>query len=109
MSTLAKQLEPYIHRYVRKGGKQNRKQQMTRLLIFINWQQQHEQITGLEQLGKRHVILFWKHHRHQQDATAYHYWLAIRILWEWLNKATPPPKPLHMTELNHLKNDPKPP
>jgi hypothetical protein len=56
-------------------------------------------LTGLDQIGKRHVIDFWKAHRHLADSTAYAYWLALRELWGWLSREGEPPRPRLISEL----------
>ncbi|HLF97356.1 MAG TPA: hypothetical protein VI457_09450 [Methylococcaceae bacterium] len=94
MLTLAEQLRPLAHGYVRHGGKRNRRQQMKRLAAFLTWIQSRERVTGLDQVGKRHVILFWKAQREMAPRTLYGYWLAIRELWRWLERPGEPPRPL---------------
>jgi len=102
MFTLAEQLKQYSYDYVRHGGKTNRKQQLSRILFFLKWiNQQKIKVTKLDQLGKKHIISFWKNHRYMSDATAYGYWLAFCLLWEWLNKPELPPKPF---KINHEGN-----
>lgn len=93
MPTLVNQLRPMAHDYVRHGGKRNRRQQMKRLAAFLTWIQSRERVTGLDQVGKRHVIQFWKAHRELARRTRYGYWLAIRELWGWLERPGEPPRP----------------
>jgi hypothetical protein len=68
------------------AANRNRRQQVDRLVILVNWIQAHFRVTGLEQIGKRQVIGFWKAHRDMAPATAYAYWLAIKVLWQWLGR-----------------------
>ena len=93
MPTLADQVRRRAHVYVAHGGKSNRRQQVDRLVILVNWMQANFRVTGLEQIGKRQVIGFWKAHRDMAPATAYAYWLAIKVLWQWLGRAEDPPSP----------------
>jgi hypothetical protein len=60
---------------------------------LVSWMQANFRVTGLEQIGKRQVIGFWKAHRDMAPATAYAYWLAIKVLWQWLGRAEDPPSP----------------
>lgn len=93
MPTLADQVRRRAHVYVAHGGKRNRRQQVDRLVILANWIQAHFRVTGLDQIGKRQVIAFWKAHRDMAPATAYAYWLAIKVLWQWLGRSEDPPPP----------------
>jgi len=93
MLTLAKQAEKFFMDYVRGGGKQNRKKQVTRIIEFLDWIESTEKVISLHGIGKNHVIGFWKSHRDLSDATAYKYWLGLCKLWEWLGKHEEPPKP----------------
>ena len=91
--TLAEQSRRLAHGYVRHGAKANRRQQVGRAVAVVEWIAARERLTGLDQIGKRHVVDFWKAHRHLADSTAYAYWLALRELWGWLGRDSEPPKP----------------
>lgn len=91
--TLADQVRRLAHGYVRHGSKLNRRQQVGRLVAVVEWIVAHERLTGLDQIGKRQVVDFWKAHRHLADSTAYAYWLALRELWGWLGRPGEPPRP----------------
>lgn len=91
MPTLAEQVRRRAHVYVAHGGKSNRRQQVDRLVIVVTWMQTHFRLTGLEQIGKRQVVAYWKAHRDMAPATAYAYWLAIKVLWGWLGRTENPP------------------
>lgn len=93
MPTLAKQIRDRAHKYVAHGGKKNRRQQVERLVIFVGWVQAEFRLTGIDQIGKRQAIAFWKAHREMAPSTANGYWLALRILWGWLGRAELPPEP----------------
>ena len=93
MPTLADQVRRRAHVYVAHGGKTNRRQQVDRLVIVVDWMQAQFQLTGLAQVGKRQVIDYWKAHRDMAPATAYAYWLALKVLWSWLGRAEDPPIP----------------
>ena len=93
MPTLADQVRRRAHVYVAHGGKTNRRQQVDRLVIVVDWMQAQFQLTGLAQVGKRQVIDYWKAHRDLAPTTAYAYWLALKVLWSWLGRAEDPPIP----------------
>lgn len=89
---LQRQVMQLSSAYVRKGGKDNRRQQRARMLAFAA----HAEALGaysLGQVGAVHVIRFWKAHREQSAATAYGYWLALCELWELAGKPGKPPRP----------------
>lgn len=90
--SLIKQVENKTHEYVRKGGKDNRKQQRARMLAFAAFA---STIGAREmgQVGATHVIRYWKAHRELSDATLYSHWLAIRELWVIFGKSGEPPRP----------------
>lgn len=78
--------------YVRKGGKDNRRQQRARMLAFAAYVEALG-ASSMGQVGEVHVIRFWKAHRELSPATAYGYWLAICELWELSGKPGKPPRP----------------
>jgi hypothetical protein len=98
MRTWAEELKSHTHDYVRRGGKQNRKKQVSLIIDFLEYTDSQEKITSLHRLGSRHVINFWKSHRNLSEKTAYDYWLGICKLWEWIGKPDKPPKPHKMSE-----------
>ena len=93
MPTLAEQVRRRAHVHVAHGGKTNRRQQVDRLAIMVSWMQAEFRLTGIEQIGKRQVISYWKAHRDMAPVTAYAYWLALKVLWGWLGRTGNPPKP----------------
>jgi hypothetical protein len=96
MRTWAKKLESYTHDYVRRGGKQNRRKQVSLIVNFLEFTDAQEGLTSLHRLGKRHVINFWKTHRDMPEKSAYDYWLGLCQLWSWLGKPEKPPRPHKM-------------
>lgn len=99
MPTLVEQVRQRAHVYVRHGGKTHRRQQVERIITVAAWIGTRERLTGLDQIGKRQVIDFWKHHRHLSPQTAYGYWLALRELWCWLQRTGEPPRPRTASEV----------
>lgn len=93
MSILADEISRLAHRYVRKGGKEHRRKQVRRMLLFVEWVETQESVGHPARLGKRHVIRFWEAHRSLSDQTRYQYWLAFCELWRWLKKPGKPPRP----------------
>ncbi len=96
MRTWARELESYTHDYVRRGGKQNRRKQVSLIVTFLEFTDTQEGLTSLHRLGKRHVINFWKAHRDMPEKSAYDHWLGMCQLWLWLGKPEKPPRPHKM-------------
>ena len=89
---LIKEAEFLTRGYGRTGGKDNRRQQRARMLAFA----EHCAAMGahsLGQVGRNHVISYWKIHRALAPPTAYSHWLAIRELWRLAGKPGEPPEP----------------
>lgn len=78
--------------YLSKGGKGNRKQQRDRMIAFAE-HAASQGATSLGQVGRLHVITYWKKHRDLSDNTLYSHWLAIRELWKLSGKLQEPPRP----------------
>ncbi len=92
MSRLIQQVELLTNEYVRKGGKDNRMQQRSRMLAFAA----HASTLGareMGQVGATHVIRYWKAHRHLADSTLKQHWHALQVLWALSGKAGDPPPP----------------
>jgi hypothetical protein len=96
MRTWARELESYTHDYVRRGGKQNRRKQVSLIVNILEFIDAQEKLTSLHRLGKRHVINFWKAHRDMPEKSAYDHWLGLCQLWSWLGKSEKPPRPHKM-------------
>jgi hypothetical protein len=93
MRTWAEELKSHTHDYVRRGGKQNRKKQVSLIIDFLEYTDSQEKITSLHRLGSRHIVNFWKSHRNLSEKTSYDYWLGMCKLWEWIGKPGKPPEP----------------
>ena len=92
---LQQQLQQLTRAYVRKGGKDNRRQQTARMMAFA----EHAEGLGAREIGQvggRHVVSYWRAIRASgglADSTLYGHWLAIRELWRLAEKAGDPPRP----------------
>ena len=92
---LQQQIEILVRAYVRKGGKDNRRQQRGRMMAFAA----HAEAAGafeMSQVGGAHVVNYWRALRASgglADATLYSHWLAIRELWHLAGKPGEPPRP----------------
>jgi hypothetical protein len=98
MRTWARELESYTHDYVRRGGKQNRRKQVSLIVNFLEFTDAQEGLTSLHRLGKRHVINFWKAHRDMPEKSAYDLWLGLCQLWIWIGKSEKPPRAHKMSD-----------
>lgn len=96
---LQRQVSELASTYIRKGGKDNRRQQAARMQSFAV----HCELLGVfdvGQVGGKHVVSYWRSLRASgglADSTLYSHWLAIRELWHLANKPGEPPKPFLKT------------
>lgn len=86
------EIKRLAHGYVRKGGTINRRQQVKRMLVFGDFCVQNG-ARSLGQVGKGHVIRYWRSTRGLDSRTRDGYWYALRILWQLAGKAGEPPRP----------------
>lgn len=97
---LCSQVEALARGYVRKGGKDNRRQQAARMMAFAA----HCEGLGASEMGQvggKYVVSYWKALRASSglaDATLYSHWLAIRELWLLSGKTGEPPRPFKTGE-----------
>lgn len=89
---ILREVELLTREYVRKGGKNNRRQQRARMLAFALFCAEQGQ-NSLGQIGKAHVISYWKATRHLSDTTRYSHWRALVKLWQLSGKTEQPPTP----------------
>lgn len=94
MSILVKRVNELAHEYVRSGSKENRRLQVGRIIKFVEFIEETEHLHGLQEIGTRHVLNFWKSHRELAEKTSHEYWLSFCILWKFAGKSGTPPKPL---------------
>jgi hypothetical protein len=100
---IIQEVKKLTHPYASKGGTDNRKQQISRMLAFAAFARA-EGVNSLGQAGKAHVIRYWKLHRHLSDATLYNHWRAISILWQLAEKKGEPPRP-RLVSISKPKSD----
>ena len=99
---LQQQVQTLARAYVRKGGKDNRRQQTARMMAFAT----HAEGLGafeIGQVGGRHVVSYWRALRASgglADSTLYSHWLAIRELWQLAGKVGEPPKPFKTEKMS---------
>jgi len=89
---LRREVERLAHDYKRKGGKKNRRKQFKRM-VALGELAESMGCKHVGELGKRHVIEYWKSHRDLSKDVQYQHWLAFRELWQRIGKAGEPPKP----------------
>ena len=90
--SLAQEVNALANGYVRKGGKKNRQQQRARMITFANYAVAMG-AHSMAQVGKYHVIGYWKANRALADSTLYNHWRALCVLWVRAGKVGQPPKP----------------
>lgn len=98
MGRFVSQVQALAHGYARKGGKDNRRQQVSRMLAFARFCEA-EGVSDKGQVGARHVIRYWRHTRHLSGATLYNHHRALCILWDLAGLPGVPPRPLPPTRL----------
>lgn len=89
---ILQEVELLTRGYVRKGGKRNRRQQRARMQDFAAFCAQQGQ-NSLGQIGRAHIIAYWRTTKHLSDATRYAHWRALVTLWLLAGKQEQPPKP----------------
>lgn len=93
------EVERLTNSYAAKGGSDNTKQQRARMLAFARHCEQLGAYS-MAQVGRDHVIKWWKTHRDLTDRTLYEHHRAICILWRLAGKAGQPPTPRYKGALN---------
>jgi len=80
--------------YVSKGGKRNRRQQRARMLAFARFVEETKGCKiGIDHIGKKDVIAYWKANRELSERTLYAHWLALKTLFILIDKKDEPPRP----------------
>ena len=87
------EVERITRGYVRKGGKDNRRQQRARMIAFADFCAQMG-ANSMGQIGRAHVISYWKSTENLSERTRYSHWRALVTLWGLAEKAGLPPEPL---------------
>lgn len=105
---LQNEVEILAHRYVRKGGKDNRRQQVGRMLAFAGHAEQMG-ARSMAQVGGKHVVSYWRALRSKgglAPRTLYGHWLALRALWRLSKKNGEPPLPSELEKQPAGKSGP---
>lgn len=89
--SLVEQVGLITNEYVRKGGKDNRRQQRSTMMAFAAYAEASG-AQNMGQVGVRHVIRYWKAHRGLAEVTKYSHWRALCILWKLAKKPGEPPR-----------------
>jgi hypothetical protein len=97
MNSLEKEIRQLTRLWVQKGGKRNRRQQQRRMLAFAA----HASILGancLAEVGKRHLVAYWRSRENLSRPTLYNHWRALCCLWRLANMRGAPIKPHALTK-----------
>lgn len=92
MGRLVDQVRTLAHGYRSKGGKRNRVQQTARMTAFAAFCEA-QGCSEMGQVGARHVMNYWRAHRHLAPSTLYNHHLALQTLWRLSGKNGLPPSP----------------
>lgn len=102
---ILKEVEQLTVGYVRRGGKDNRRQQRARILAFARFCATLG-ARNTTQIGHRHVKLYWRAIVHRSARTRYAHWLALRDLWTLAGKSGSPIPPPQENTQNPKNGDP---
>lgn len=89
--TMEQDLAILMSGYLRTGSKANHQRQHKRMKEFVDYCETVG-VRSLGQIGRSHVIKFWKSHRQLEDKTLQDYWYAFRILWKAIGQPGEPPR-----------------
>jgi hypothetical protein len=101
---LLDQIQILTRPYARKGGKENRRQQIRRMEAFGAYCAALGAV-DMGQVGGRHVVGYWKALRASgglAPKTLNSHRLAIAILWELSGKIGEPPRPFPSEKVERL-------
>lgn len=97
MTQIEKEVRAFTRQWIRKGGKDNRRQQYARMITFAK----HAAAAGVHsmaEVGRKQVIGYWKDHEDLAPSTLYNHWRAIAILWQLAGLRGVPIKPHALTK-----------
>lgn len=86
------EVQKKVRFYAKKGGKKNRHMQSNRMLVFAAFCEQ-EGVQNSKEVGKRHVIRYYKTLLSLSESTKLQHYYALRSLFELLEKDPHIPKP----------------
>lgn len=92
MGKLVDEVRQLTFSWIKKGGKTGRREQARLMLSFAS-DVENSCPTSMAQVGRAHVIQYWKANRDLSDATLMSRWYALRQLWILAKKAGEPPEP----------------
>jgi hypothetical protein len=86
------ELEHRLRLHATKGGKTSRRRQADRVRQFADFCRA-QGVRGPDQVGRRHVWLWYKSLPGAAESTLRDRFYAIRLFWEILGRAGDPPEP----------------
>lgn len=89
MTILKNEVLLLTRNYVRSGGKDNRRQQLQRILAFTSFCR-NSGVVRVAQIGQKHVMSYYRHNKHLSHTTLYNHFLAISKLFDMASKKQPP-------------------
>lgn len=79
--------------YIAHGVKDNRRQQVKRMITACAWIVQRHNVGSIHEIGQKHIVDFYRHHRQFGESTIKGYFYAFRSLYRILGRAGDPPRP----------------
>lgn len=85
--------------HLRHGGKTSRRATIRRLINILQDIQQHEPgVNSPAVVGRGHVHRYYARHQHLAATTMRDHYYALALLWRWLDRPEPPPRPSVISE-----------
>lgn len=92
-TSVSQQIFQRTHVYAAHGAKKNRRRQIKLLQHACAWIAMTHHLNHVDQIGKRHIIDFYRHNRDLSGSTIMAYFYAFVVLWEILGRSGEPPRP----------------
>lgn len=89
------ELDPRCREFLRHGGKKNRRN----VVRIINKVAVYAEVKSIDNLGRKHIVRFYKGHAHRSDGTLRNYFYAMQKLYRMLGRPGQPPKPEYTKKL----------
>jgi len=101
---IKEQVHELMGQHVRRGSKSARREELQKLLRFVEWLvQTRSGVSAVDNIGRRHVYEFYEYLLldGRSETTIYKYYLAISKLWTAMERRGRVPKPADI-ELNRM-------
>ena len=95
MAYITQQVKRTMNKYMRTGPSKSRREELDRMIKFVEWASSQPGVKTLENLGRVH---FWKFYEHLErkglsQRRIYMYSLSISKLWKAMGRPKKAPRP----------------